>query len=327
MTRLRWGLLSTARINRSVIPAIRASARSELTAVASRTPETAQAYAAEWQIPRALGSYEALVNDPDVDVLYIPLPNHLHADWTVKALEAGKHVLCEKPLALSVEEVDRIADASRRTGKAAAEAFMYRHHPLTEAAQAAVSSGVLGTVTMYRGAFTFALTREGDVRLNPAMGGGSLWDVGCYPLSYANLLADAAPIEVVGWQRTSPGGIDMEFFAMMRYASGAVAQFDSGFAGPFRAEMEVVGTAGVLRIGRPFKADEQSGLSLLRGDGVESLPCAADAAYTGEIADMESAALDGRPPRVSLAESRRTVRTIAALYESARSGRPVAVSG
>jgi predicted dehydrogenase len=327
MTRLRWGLLSTARINRAVIPAIRASARSELTAVASRTPETAQAYAAEWQIPRALGSYEALVNDPDVDVLYIPLPNHLHVEWTVKALEAGKHVLCEKPLALSVEEVDRIADASRRTGKAAAEAFMYRHHPLTEAAQAAVSSGVLGTVTIYRGAFTFALTREGDVRLDPAMGGGSLWDVGCYPLSYANLLADAAPVEVIGWQRTSPGGIDMEFFAMMRYASGAVAQFDSGFAGPFRAEMEVVGTAGALRIRRPFKADEQSGLSLVCGDSVEALPYATNAPYTGEIADMEGAALDGRPPRVSLAESRRTVRTIAALYESARSGRAVTIAG
>jgi predicted dehydrogenase len=327
MTRLRWGLLSTARINRAVIPAIRASARSELTAVASRTPETAQAYAAEWHIPRALGSYEALVNDPDVDVLYIPLPNHLHVEWTVKALEAGKHVLCEKPLALSVEEVDRIADASHRTGKAAAEAFMYRHHPLTEAAQAAVSSGVLGTVTMYRGAFTFALTREGDVRLDAAMGGGSLWDVGCYPLSYANLLADAAPVEVIGWQRTSPGGIDMEFFAMMRYASGAVAQFDSGFAGPFRAEMEVVGTAGALRIRRPFKADEQSGLSLVRGDSVEALACATDAAYTGEIADMEGAALDGRAPRVSLAESRRTVLTISALYESARSGRVVTVNG
>jgi hypothetical protein len=192
MPRLRWGLLSTARINRAVIPAIRGSARSELTAVASRTLDRAREYAAEWRIPRAIGSYEALVDDPDVDVLYIPLPNHLHVEWTVKALEAGKHVLCEKPLALSVEDVDRIAGACRRTGKAAAEAFMYRHHPLTAAAQAFAAGGRLGAINSYRGAFTFLLTREGDVRLDPAMGGGSLWDVGCYPVSYANLIAGAA---------------------------------------------------------------------------------------------------------------------------------------
>jgi predicted dehydrogenase len=155
------------------------------------------------------------------------------------------------------------------------------------------------------------------------MGGGSLWDVGCYPLSYSNFLAGAAPVEVVGWQRTSPRGIDLEFFAMMRYASGAVAQFDSGFAGPFRTDMEVVGTDGALRIHRPFKTDARSGLALTRGDAVEALPCATEAAYAGEIADMERAALDGRAPRVSLAESRRTVQTIVALHQSAQSGRSV----
>ena len=323
VTRLRWGLLGTARINRSVIPAIRGSARSELTAVASRSADVARTYAGEWNIPRAMGSYESLVDDPDVDVLYVPLPNHLHCEWTVRALEAGKHVLCEKPLALTLDEVDRIADASRRTGRVAAEAFMYRHHPLTAAAQAIVAGGRLGAITAYKGAFTFALTREGDVRFDPAMGGGSLWDVGCYPLSYANFLADAAPVEVVGWQRTSSHGIDMEFFAMMRYASGAVAQFDCGFAGPFRTDMEVVGTGGALRIHRPFKTDESSALALTCGDAVEALPCTTEAAYAGEIADMECAALDGRAPRVSLAESRRTVQTILALYESARSRRSV----
>src|SRR3954462_8025923 len=148
---LRWALLSTARINRAAIPAIRASTRSELSAVASRTLDRAREYAAEWSIPRALGSYDALVGDPEVDVIYIPLPNHLHVEWTVKALEAGKHVLCEKPLALSVEDVDRVADACRTTGKAAAEAFMYRHHPMTAAVGNAVASGRLGEVKSYRG--------------------------------------------------------------------------------------------------------------------------------------------------------------------------------
>jgi D-xylose 1-dehydrogenase (NADP+, D-xylono-1,5-lactone-forming) len=324
MTRLRWGLLSTARINRSVIPAIRASARSELTTVASRTLDRARDYAREWRIPRALGSYESLVADPDVDVLYIPLPNHLHVEWTVRALEAGKHVLCEKPLAISLEGIDRIAEASRRTGRAAAEAFMYRHHPLTHAVQAFAAQGRLGAIKTYRGAFTFLLTREGDVRLDPEMGGGALWDVGCYPLSYANLIAGAAPVEVFGWQRTSDRGVDMEFAAMMRYADGSVAQFDSGFVGPFRAEMEIVGSGGTLRIRRPFRTDEQSGLEFTAADDtVEPVAFAGDAAYSGEIADMEAAALDGGRPRVALAESRRTVQTILALYESARSDRRV----
>src|SRR3954469_4685004 len=229
MQRVRWGLLSTARINRLIIPAIRASARSEVTTVASRDQAKASAYAHEWQIPRALGPYDALLNDRDIDVIYISLPNSLHVEWTIRALEAGKHVLCEKPLALSVEEVDRITDACRRSGRAAAEAFMYRHHPLTHMVQQVVGSGRLGAVKSYRGAFTFALTREGDVRLDPAMGGGSLWDVGCYPLSYANLLAGTEPAEVFAWQRASDRGVDMELSAMMRYADGSIAQFDCGF--------------------------------------------------------------------------------------------------
>ncbi len=326
MPRLRWGILSTARINRALIPAIRASSRSELTAIASRTLDRARIYAGEWKIPRALGSYDALVGDPEIDVIYVPLPNHLHVEWTVRALEAGKHVLCEKPLALAVEDVDRIADACRRTGRTAAEAFMYRHHPLTHAAQAFVASGRLGSVRSYHGAFTFALTRAGDVRLDPAMGGGSLWDVGCYPVSYANLLAGAAPVEVIGWEKTSDRGVDMEFFAMLRYADGSVAQVDSGFAGPFRTEMDVVGDGGTLRIRRPFKTDERSALEFTSAtDEIESVASGGDPPYAGEVADLEAAALEGAPPRVSLAESRRTVQTILALYESSRTNRAVSL--
>jgi predicted dehydrogenase len=324
MPRLRWGLLSTARINRALIPAIRDARRSELTTVASRTLERARDYAREWHIPRALGSYEALLADPDIDIIYNPLPNHLHVAWTVRALEAGKHVLCEKPRARAVEDVDRGADACRPTGRIAAEAFMYRHHPLTHAVQALAGRGRLGEIKSYRGAFTFALTREGDVRLDPEMGGGSLWDVGCYPLSYANLIAGAAPVEVFGWQRCSPRGIDLEFFAMMRYADGSVAQFDCGFAGPFRAEMEVVGSLGTLRIHRPFKTDEHSRLEFTRADdAIEDVAFASESAYSGEVADIEAAVLDGSTPRVSLAESRRTVQTIRALYDAARSGHSV----
>lgn len=319
--RLRWGLLSTARINRLIIPAIRASARSEVTTVASRSLEKGRAYAAEWGIPRALGSYEALVDDPDIDVIYIGLPNSLHVDWTVRALDAGKHVLCEKPLALTVADVDRIEAAALGATRIAAEAFMYRHHPLTHAAEDIVRSGRLGTVRGFKGAFTFPLTRENDVRLDAALGGGSLWDVGCYPVSYTCLLAREAPVEVFGWQQTAPSGIDLEFAGMLRFRDGSVAQFDSGFVGPFRAEMEVIGTAATLRIERPFRTDALSRLLVTVGDKTEPLPFPADTPFAGQIADMEAAALDGRPPRIPLAESRRTAATITALYESARRGR------
>jgi D-xylose 1-dehydrogenase (NADP+, D-xylono-1,5-lactone-forming) len=317
---LRWGLLSTARINRLIIPAIRASARSEVMTVASRSREKAETYAKEWQIPRVHASYEALLADPEVDVVYIGLPNSLHVQWTIEALEAGKYVLCEKPLALSVEDVDRIIDAVRRTGCAAAEAFMYRHHPLTHTVQEIVKSGRLGQLRSFKGAFTFPLTRDGDVRLDPALGGGSLWDVGCYPVSYTCLLADAEPVEVCGWQQTSPSGVDLEFAGMMRFGDGSVAQFDCGFLGPFRAEMEVIGREAALRIVRPFRTDDRSQLVLTAGDVTEQLPFPPEAPFAGEIADMERLALDDRAQRIPLSESRRTAAVISALYRSAREG-------
>jgi D-xylose 1-dehydrogenase (NADP+, D-xylono-1,5-lactone-forming) len=323
MSRLRWGLLSTARINRLIIPAIRASARSELTTVASRTLDRATTYAAEWSIPRALASYDALVGDPGIDVIYIGLPNSLHVEWTVRCLEAGKHVLCEKPLALSVEDIDRIQAAATKAGRIATEAFMYRHQPLTHAAEAVVKSGRLGAIRGFKGAFTFPLTREGDVRLDPALGGGSLWDVGCYPVSYSCFLTGEPPVEVAGLQHVSAAGVDMEFAGMMRFADGSVAQFDSGFMGPFRAEMEVIGTEAALRIKRPFRTDAMSQLLLTAGDDTESLPFDQEAPFAGEIADMEAVAIDGRAARISLSESRRTASTILALYESARGGRTV----
>ena len=321
--RLRWGLLGTARINRLIIPAIRASARSEVTTVASRTKERGEAYAAEWQIGRVVTPYDALIADPGIDVVYIGLPNSLHVEWTIRALDAGKHVLCEKPLALSVADVDAIAAASARARRAATEAFMYRHHPLTHAVQELVASGRLGAIRGYKGAFTFPLTRENDVRLDPALGGGSLWDVGCYPVSYTCLLAGARPDEVFGWQQTSATGVDLEFAGMMRFADGSVAQFDSGFAGPFRAEMEIIGRDATLRVMRPFRTDAMSELQLTRGDATEIVPFPHEPPFAGEIADMEAAALDGRAPRVSLQESRRTVATIAALYSSAARGVPM----
>lgn len=317
MTRLRWGLLGTARINRALIPVLRSADRHSLETVASRTLDRARSYAAEWGIPRPTGSYEALLADPNVDAIYISLPNSLHVEWTIRALEAGKHVLCEKPLALTADDVDRVAEAARRTGKIAAEAFMYRSHPLTAAAAAVVREGRVGALRLIRGAFTFPLTREPDIRMDAALGGGSLWDVGCYPVSYSCFLMGDAPLSVVGWQELSSSGIDLAFTGMMRFDNGVVALFDSGFRAAFRAEMEIVGTEGTLRVDRAFKGGPDSLLTLTRDEETVPVPFDPDASYTGEIDDFAAAALDGRPQRVSLAESRRTIEVIQALYQSA----------
>jgi predicted dehydrogenase len=322
---VKWGILSTADINKKLLAGAAESDDVDVVAVGSRDLARAEQFAETWDIPRAYGTYEELLADPDVQAVYIPLPNTMHTEWSIKAMEAGKHVLCEKPLALTVADVDRVQAAATRASRVAAEAFMYRHHPLTAAAAAIVSSGRLGKVHGYKGAFTFPLTREGDVRLDPALGGGSLWDVGCYPVSYTNLLAGTAPVEVFGWQQSSASGVDLQFAGMMRFADGSVAQFDSGFNGPLRTEMEIIGRDATLRVERPFRADDLSRLLLTTGDVTETLPFDAESPFAGEIADMESAALDSRPPRIPLSESRRTVQTITALYESARGGTPVGV--
>jgi predicted dehydrogenase len=178
------------------------SPRNRLLAVASRDLERAQAYAAQNGIERTHGSYEALLADPEVDVVYISLPNNLHVEWSVRAAAAGKHVLCEKPLALSVDDVDRVAEAARQHGVVIAEAFMYRHHPQTLKVIELINEGAIGSLRIVRGGFTFMLERPGDIRLRPELGGGSIWDVGCYPISYARTAAGGiAPEEVFGWQQ------------------------------------------------------------------------------------------------------------------------------
>lgn len=320
---LKWGFLSTARINRALIPPLQISKRNTLLAVASRTKENAEGYAREQRIPRAYGSYDALLADPDIDVIYNPLPNHLHAEWTIKAVQAGKHVLCEKPLALTVDEVDAIKYATQKHGRVVAEAFMYRHHPKTLKAQEIVKGGSLGTLKLIRGSFTFLLAREGDVRLNPDMGGGSIWDVGCYPISYTRSILGEEPLEVFGWQVTGPTGIDETFVGQMRFREDVVMQFDSSFAVPAHSFMEIVGNEGTLNIPNPFKPGVNEKLYLTRGDKTETITVKGQELYLGEVEDMADAILLGKHPRVSLDDSRANVAVIAALLESARSDRPV----
>ena len=320
---LNCGLLSTARINRALITPLRASKRNHLLAVASRTQESADRYAREWKIPRALGSYEALLADPEIDVIYNSLPNHLHAEWTIKAVEAGKHVLCEKPIALSVDELDAMKESARKHGRVVAEAFMYRHHPQTLKVQDIVKNGSLGSLKLIRGSFSYVLTRAGDVRLDPAMGGGSIWDVGCYPISYTRTVAGETPLEVFGWQVTGLTGIDETFVGQMRFNHEVHAQFDCSFAIPFHAFMEIVGSEGTLNIPNPFKPGVDEKMFLTREGKTETIKIKGQELYIGEVEDMADAVLLGHSPRISLDDSRANVAVISALLESARAGKPV----
>jgi xylose dehydrogenase (NAD/NADP) len=322
---LRWGLLSTAKINHALIPAIRESKRNLLVAVASRSQDQAEAYAREWGIPRAYGGYQALLADTEIDVIYNPLPNHLHAEWSINALRAGKHVLCEKPLALSVSEVDRMAAAADETGRVLAEAFMYRHHPQTLKAKELVESGTLGDLRTLRGSFTFTLAREGDYRWEAAMGGGSLWDVGCYPVNFIRYLMGTEPVEVFGWQVLGAGGCDETFIGGMRFPGDVLAQFDCGFRSPFRTELEIVGSRGSLTIPQSFKPGKKGKLLFKQDDRVSTVHTSSQGLYHGEVEDMADAILAKKPPRVSLADSRGNIAVIQALLASAHTRLPVTI--
>ncbi len=338
--RARWGLLSTARINERLIPAIRNSPRSELAAVASRRPETAEQFAREHAIPRAHGSYEALLADPAVDVIYLPLPNNLHVEWTVKCAEAGKHVLVEKPIALTPAEVERMAAAAQANGVIVQEAAMMRFHPQTQYLRDLVASQAIGAVRLLRGVFTFTLEREEDIRWNPAMGGGSLWDLGSYCVSFARTVLGEEPEEVFAMQISSASGIDLSLSAQMRFPSGALAHFLSSFAAFPHVEADLLGSAGrvqsdvpwVNHIGinmnvRTVRYRGEKAASTF-GDSLDNQITETQAyenvnAYQDEINSMAASVLDGTPPVVSLADSRANVAAINALYTSARENRPV----
>ena len=321
--KLNWGLLSTANINRSLINPLTASKRTRLLAVASRSIPSAETYARKWNIPRAHGSYEALLADPEIDVIYNSLPNHLHAEWTIKALHAGKHVLCEKPFALTLAEVDAMSQAARETGKVLAEAFMYRHHAQTLKVKEIVDSGLLGKLQLIKGVFTFTISREGDIRLQKETGGGSIWDVGCYPISFARMIVGAEPVEVFGWQVTGQSGVDESFIGQMRFENGVHAQFDSGFRSPFRTMIEIVGTEASLSVPSPFKPGKTTEIYLSHSEKQEKIKINSNELYLGEVEDMCNAITQKKLPRISHKDSRGNISTILALLESAKTGKIV----
>ena len=320
MNKLQWGILGTARINRSLIPPLRLSYRNELRAVASRTLERAEEYAHEWDIPEAIGSYDALLAHPDIDAIYIPLPNSLHAEWTIKAAQAGKHVLCEKPLALSVEEVDAMITATEKSGTVLIEAFMYRFHARTLHIKEMINTGVIGDVHHIKGAFTFPLNRPGDVRWDADMGGGSLWDVGCYPLNFSRYLLGTEPIHVYGHSVNGDSGIDLSFTAQLLFPGDISVQFDCGFRSQFRMHMEITGDKGSIFVPMAFKPGQRSYIHVSRGNNVEYIAIDGNLLYMDEVEHMVQLVHDGAQPILPLTDSRANIHAIRSLYESAQSG-------
>jgi predicted dehydrogenase len=309
---LRLALLSTANINAKLVAGARGTDAVEIVAVGSRDLGRAQAHAAEHGIPRAHGSYEAVLADPEVDAVYVPLPNSLHVDWSIRALEAGKHVLCEKPLTRHASEAARAFDAAEAAGRVLAEAFMWRHHPQVRTLRELLPR--IGELRLIRGAFSFPLDRAGDVRLDAGLEGGALMDVGCYCVSAARLLA-GEPEAVAAHQVGED--VDIRLTASMRFPDGVLAHFDCAMDLPFRDELEVAGSDGALFMDDPWHSRSPV-IELRAPDGaVETIAIEAADPYTCQLEDFAAACAGERPHPFGRDDAVGQARAIEMLYASA----------
>jgi xylose dehydrogenase (NAD/NADP) len=321
---LRIGMLSTARINAKLAAGARASARARVVAIASRQLARAEAQARELGVEQAHGSYEALLADPDVDAVYISLPNEMHHEWTMHAIAAGKHVLCEKPYSRSAADVQTAFDAAEVAGVVLAEAFMWRHHPQALKLAELVSGGAVGELRLVRAAFSFPLDDPRDVRLLEELDGGGLMDVGCYCVSAARMLA-GDPVSVTAQQLRAPSGVDRRLVATLAHADDVLAHFDCALDLANRSDLEAVGSAGSLRVSDPWHS-RQTGIDLVRDDGHgEHFDIPVADPYGCELDDLAGAVAGEHPPRLGAADALGQARTIHALYASASSGRQTAV--
>lgn len=312
---VRFGIISTAHINRLVIPGLKASDKAELIAVASREQSGAEKYAREWDIERAYGSYDALLEDPDIDAVYISLPNTMHCEWSIKAVEAGKHVLCEKPLSRHPAEVEQAFDAAEQAGYLLTEAFMYRHNPQTQKLVELVQGGAIGELRLVRSTFSYSLYDAENIRLRTDVEGGSLMDVGCYCVSGSRLLA-GEPEDVLGRAYTGPSGTDWVFAGSMRFPGDVVGHFDCGTSLPNRDELEAVGTDGSLFVDDPWHA--RNPVIELRTDGkVERIELDPVDSYQLEVENLCDAIRGEAPLLLGREDAVAQARTLEALHRSA----------
>ena len=315
MDAVKWGIVSTADINRKVIPGLQDSQKTELVAVASRDQKRAEEYAREWEIGRAYGSYDALLDDADVEAVYISLPNTLHCEWSIRAVEAGKHVLCEKPMSRHVGDVEAAFDAAERSGRLLMEAFMYRHNPQTARLRQLVDDGAIGELRVVRSCFSYSLFDTDNIRLRTDVEGGSLMDVGCYCVSGSRLLA-GDPEEVYGQQFVGPSGTDWVFTGAMRFAGDVFALFDCGTALPERDELEAIGSEGSLFVDDPWHCTEPV-IELRREGRVERIEVEHADSYRLQAENFSDAIRGAADPLLGRDDAVAQARTIDALFRSA----------
>ena len=321
--RVKWGIVSTAHINRLFLAGARESPAVEILAVASRDQGRAEQYAHDNGIERAYGNYDALLNDPDIDAVYISLPNSMHVDATVRALEAGKHVLCEKPLSRHTTEVERAFDTAKSNDRLLMEAFMYRHNPQTRRLSELVAEQAVGKIRIIRAAFGFVANDPANVRLSPALDGGALMDVGCYCVSGARLIAGeperVAAEQALGGQ---DDGVDVAFAAIMRFAGDVAAHFDAGLALASQDLLEVVGDEGTIRLTDPWHC-RRPGIDLIRFEVTERIEIEPENSYRIEAENMSAAIRGEAQLLLGREDAVGQARTIEALYQAADTGQTV----
>lgn len=295
--KVRWGIMSTASIGkRSVIPGIQESKRNVVEAVASRSLESAQAFADELGIPKAYGSYEELLNDPTIDAVYIPLPNHLHKEWTLKAAKAGKHILCEKPIAINETEAKEMVEVCNEAGVILAEAYMYRHQKRYEDIKILIRNGEIGDIRGIHGVFTFNGAEDtGNIRFTKEWGGGSIYDVGCYPISAARFLLDEEPSAVTTHAFFSPdhGNVDMMASGIMEFSNGVALTFDCGMWAEFRNELEILGSKGRIIMKAAFLGDQS--YEIIKDGKINKISDDNINPYALQADNFAEGVLDGKP--------------------------------
>jgi xylose dehydrogenase (NAD/NADP) len=314
---LRLGLLSTAKITGAILDGARVAAGADVVAVASRDRPRAEAFAEANGIPRAHGSYEELLADDDVEAVYVPLPNSLHLPWAVRALQAGKHVLCEKPLSRRAADVEAAFDVAERADRVLMEAFMWRYHPATEILMRLVREGAAGRLRVVRAAFGFTLDPAAtNVRWAGELEGGALMDVGCYCVSALRLLA-GEPVRVAAERVDGGEGVDARMAGVLRFEEGVLGLFDCAFDVPYRAAIEVVGSEGTIVVRDPWHG-ANPGVTVARPDGaVEEIPVEPANPYGRELDDLARAVRTGAPPRLGREDAVGQARVIEALYAAA----------
>jgi D-xylose 1-dehydrogenase (NADP+, D-xylono-1,5-lactone-forming) len=317
-----WGIISTADINRKVIPGAQASPEIDLVGVASRDQQRAEAYARKWGIERAYGSYEELLADPDIEAVYISLPNTLHSEWSIRSVEAGKHVLCEKPLSRHPEEVEAAFDAAERAGRLLSEAFMYRHNPQTARFRQLLDEGAIGEPRLVRSTFSYGLYDTDNIRLRTDVEGGALMDVGCYCVSGSRLATSAEPVSVYGQAWVGETGTDWVFTGSLRFPGDVLAIFDCGTALTERDELEVMGSEGSLFLDDPFHAN-QPVIEQRRDGRVERIELEPADSYRLELENLSRAIRGEAELLLGREDALGQARALEALHRSAETGQPV----